>query len=383
LSKKSFLSKHLNIAIQKPFNQTEFENISRRIQHLNYLNLDKEPTVYFALQKARVELSLSKRKTNSFDGIVGLVPGTSDRNSDINGELNLNLENLFKSGKIFQFHWKKITTQTQQLNVKYEHPHLLGSRLTLDLSYDQLKESTIFSNRQLHLGFKYNLGLDSKLGFFYENKSGNKLEETTSANGDFDLNNYGIEFELDKLNNSDAPRKGYLLTSKANIGLKNIATNSLIGSLANQKNSNQFEFKAGITSYHPLTINSVLNYSLVSGGLIENPRLFLNDLYRVGGLMTIRGFNENFFYATQYALSSLEWQLYFEESSYLFLFYDQAFLRERTFTSNRSAKPAGLGLGMRIKSAAGFFNLVFGLGHTGGGFSFNQSKIHFGYSGNF
>jgi hypothetical protein len=90
LSKKSFLSKHLNIAIQKPFNQTEFENISRRIQHLNYLNLDKEPTVYFALQKARVELSLSKRKTNSFDGIVGLVPGTSDRNSDINGELNLN-----------------------------------------------------------------------------------------------------------------------------------------------------------------------------------------------------------------------------------------------------------------------------------------------------
>lgn len=375
-----FLARFLNIPYQEPFSQSEISNISRRVQHLPYLNLDEEPIVYFGLQKAKVNLSVSKRKTNSFDGIISLVPGTEERKSDVNGEFKLQLENLFKSGKSFGFHWKKITTQTQQLNVNYEHPYILGSPLELLLSFNQLKEGTLFSNRQLYLGFKHNLSVDSELSFFYENKSGNRLDETSIKNGDFNLNQYGAEFKLNKLDMPNLPKNGYLITATSSIGLKSISDNSLNG--IEQKKSNQYQFSSSLSYYFSVKRNSVFHIK-GSGGLLGNPRLFQNDLYRIGGLRSIRGFNENFFFATKYALANLEWHLYFEEASYLFLFFDQALIEEKTFIVNEFSQPSGLGIGLKIRSNSGFFNLAYGLGRVNDGFSFDQSKLHFGYTGNF
>ena len=378
--KSSFISRYLNIRPQEPFTHKEVENISRRFRHLPYLNLDGEPNVYFALQKAKVELEISKRKTNSFDGIIGLVPGTADRSSDVNGEFTLQLKNLFRTGKSFGFHWKKITTQTQQLNVNYEHPYVLGSPLELELSFNQLKEGILFSNRQLYLGFNYNWQPDIQLSFFYENKNGNRLDETSVENGDFSLNSYGLELEINKLDIPSSPKNGYLAVLKSSIGLKNISDNSLNGK--GQKNTNQYQFSADLSTYYSVKGTSVFHFR-ASGGLIENPRLFLNDLFRIGGLQSLRGFNENFFFATKYALANAEWQLYFEETSYLFLFFDQALIEERIFIDNKFSQPSGMGLGLRISSSSGFFNLVYGLGRAHNGFSFDQSKIHFGYTGNF
>jgi outer membrane protein assembly factor BamA len=378
--KSFFLSRYLNVMPQEPFSHNEVENISRRFRHLPYLNLDGEPSVYFALQKAKVELEISKRKTNSFDAIIGLVPGTADRSSDVNGEFNLQLKNLFRTGKSFGFHWKKITTQTQQLNVNYEHPYVLGSPLELELSFNQLKEGTLFSNRQLYLGFNYNWQPDVQMSFFYENKNGNRLDETSLENGDFSLNSYGLELEINKLDIPSSPKNGYLAVVTSSIGLKNISNNSLNGK--GQKKTNQYQFSAHLSTYYSVKGNSVLHFR-ASGALIENPRLFLNDLFRIGGLQSLRGFNENFFFATKYALANVEWQLYFEETSYLFLFFDQALIEERIFIDNRFSQPSGMGLGLRISSSSGFFNLVYGLGRVHNGFSFDQSKIHFGYTGNF
>lgn len=378
--KPSFISRYLNVRPEEPFSNREVKNISRRIRHLSYLNLDAEPNVYFALQKAKVELEISKRKTNSFDGIIGLVPGTADRSSDINGEFTLRLKNLFKTGKSFGFHWKKITTQTQQLNVDYEHPYILGSPLELELSFNQLKEDTLFSNRRLYLGFNYNWRPDVQLSFFYENKNGNRLDETSVENGDFSLNNYGLELEINKLDIPDSPKNGYMAVAKSSIGLKNISDNSLNGN--SKKTTNQYQFSASLSTYYSVKGNSVFHFR-ASGGLIENPKLFLNDLYRIGGLQSLRGFNENFFFATKYAMTNVEWQLYFEENSYLFLFFDQAFIEESIFINKRFSQPSAMGLGLRISSSSGHFNLVYGLGRINEGFSFDQSKIHFGYTGNF
>ena len=278
--------------------------------------------MYFALQKAKVELEISKRKTNSFDGIIGLVPGTADRSSDVNGEFNLQLKNLFRTGKSFGFHWKKITTQTQQLSVNYEHPYVLGSPLGLELSFNQLKEGTLFSNRQLYFGFNYYWQPDVQLSFFYENKNGNRLDDTSIENGDFSLNNYGVELKVNKLDIPVSPKNGYLAVLTSSIGLKNISTNSLNGT--DQKKTNQYQFSAGLSTYYSVKGNSVFHFR-ASGGLIENPRLFLNDLFRIGGLQSLRGFNENFFFATKYALANVEWQLYFEETSYLFSYLSKTF----------------------------------------------------------
>ena len=374
-----FITQYLGISYDKPFSQKRVDEIEKRLSRLPFLQLEKEPDVYFGLQKAKVSLPLSKRKVNTFDGILGLIPGAENRKPELTGELNFELQNLFKAGKSFDFHWKKITTKTQQLDVNYEHPFILGSPFYLQLSFNQLKENTTFSNRLFLVGLNYSLSTKTRLNLYYENKDGNRLEDLAIDNGDFSLNNYGVGLEVNTLDNVAMPKKGYLAQVNAQAGLKTIAT----AASNNPSKSDQYEFMADFANYSPVGKNSILHFKF-SGALLENQNLFLNDLFRLGGLTSIRGFNENFFFASQYALMNLEWQVYLESNSYVFMFFDQAMLKREIYSGTITDEPSGLGCGMKINSKGGLFSIIYGLGRSGSqGFSFEQSKIHFGYTATF
>ena len=126
--------------------------------------------------------------------------------------------------------------------------------------------------------------------------------------------------------------------------------------------------------------NAYFLYSKISGGLMINERLFHNDLYRLGGLNSIRGFNENFFYASRYLLGTLEFRMYFNSISSLFAFYDQSYVYYNLEDSQFNDTPFGIGLGMNIESGNGLFTLVYALGQTQEQpLDFRLSKIHFGY----
>ena len=374
-----FISQYLGISYDEAFSQKRVDEVGKRLSRLPFLQMEKEPEIYFGLQKAKVRLSLSKRKVNTFDGIVGLIPGAANRKPELTGELNFELQNLFKAGKSFDFHWKKVTAKTQQLDVNYEHPFILGSPFYLQLSFNQLKENTTFSNRLFLLGLNYSLSTNTVLNLFYKNKNGNRLEDLAIDNGDFGLNNYGVGLEVNKLDNIQVPKNGYISHINAQIGLKTIASSAS----NSQSKSDQYEFMADFANYTPVGKSSVL-YFKVSGGLLENQNLFLNDLFRLGGLKTIRGFNQNFFYASKYSLVNLEWQIYLEANSYVFLFFDQAVLEREIYSGVVTDKPSGAGVGMKINSNGGQFSIIYGLGRSGNqGFSFDQSKIHFGYTAKF
>lgn len=380
LVRHSFISKYLGIVYDSPFSQARVDDINQRLQALPFLKLVQTPEVYFALQKSKVSLDLEAKKVNSFDGILGLVPGTADRSADLTGEVKVDVKNLFRRGKALGFHWKKITAKTQQLDVNYYHPFFLGSPFNFQMAFNQLKENTSFSNRQLLFGLEYVISAYSKFRLFYENKNGNSLEDVEPENGDFDLNNYGFGISFNKTDQPDAPKNGFLGNVKLQIGQKKIAANSLGQNGSDQRHSNQFVVLADLAKYHSLGSRSVL-YLGAASGLIENQKLFLNDLFRLGGLKSIRGFNENFFFASRFAHFNLEWQQYLEDNSYFFLFFDQSFLKRDTYLSSASDEPSGIGLGMKVASQGGFFNIVYGLGRSKGqGFSFDQSKIHFGYT---
>ncbi|MEQ9288413.1 MAG: ShlB/FhaC/HecB family hemolysin secretion/activation protein [Cyclobacteriaceae bacterium] len=380
LVRYGFISKHLGIAYDDPFSQAQVDAISKRLMSLPFLKLAQPPEVYFALQKSRVSLALAEKKVNSFDGILGLVPGTADRSPDLTGEVKFDVKNLFKGGKELGFHWKKITTKTQQLDVNYYHPFLLASPFNFQMSFNQLKENISFSNRQLLFGLEYATSAISKLRVFYENKSGNSLEDVGLENGDFNLDNYGLGFYFNNLDQPDSPKNGFRGNLSMQIGQKRIAGNSLNQNGQDQRNSDQYMVSADLARYHSIGPRSVLFFK-AAGGLIENQKLFLNDLFRLGGLKSVRGFNENFFFASRYVLLNFEWQMYLEDNSYFFIFFDQSFLERDTYLNSSADEPSGLGLGMKVASKGGFFNIVYGLGRSRGqGFSFEQSKIHFGYT---
>jgi hemolysin activation/secretion protein len=120
-----------------------------------------------------------------------------------------------------------------------------------------------------------------------------------------------------------------------------------------------------------------------SGGFTQNKNLLLNDLFRIGGLKSIRGFNENFFYARSYGSMNVEQRLFFAENSFLMIFADLGIL-ENPYFAPEIDKPYSFGAGVNLETGAGIFRFVYGVGKSNQQpLDFSHSRIHFGYLARF
>ena len=127
------------------------------------------------------------------------------------------------------------------------------------------------------------------------------------------LNNIEDKFERLRIFYTEIlPRKGWDINGHVDIGSKNIKSDTLFESNENSSDVNiQSMILASIGKYFPVKKRSTI-HTQFSGGHITNSNLLWNELYRLGGLQSIRGFNENFFYASSYAFVNIEYRLFFD-----------------------------------------------------------------------
>lgn len=374
LVKPAFLSKYLGLDYGKNYDEEDLANVEDKIQHLPFLSLERMSTS-FQLKKARVALDLAPRKVNYFDGILGLVPGADGEGVEVTGELDLSINNLFQSGKKVEVNWKKLEPGSQQLHASYLHPIVLGSPLDFYFSLDQIRQDTVYSNRSLQLAFDYRPSKRVSMRISYESLLGNELDDQTGASGDFNIDYYGLAVTWYKLDRLLHPKNGFKTQWITNIGRKSVSTTG-----SSIPESTQYRLQAILEGYKRISPRSVL-YLASQNGMIFNDYLYLNDLFRLGGLKTIRGFNELEFFASNYAIVNLEWRYYLDADSYLVTFYDQSFVSYDIINGSYSDRPAGLGAGMQFATERGNFKILYGLGKRDGEpFSFATSKIHFGYT---
>lgn len=389
-----FLGSYLNIIQGNVYDQKSIDNLVRNLRGLPYLIVDESPHLTFQNSEATVHLKLKKRPVNQIDGIIGFLPNAN--RSDgllITGQVDIDLLNPFGSGKQIGLHWRRLSQETQNLNIQYAHPALLGSALNFNFNFDFLKQDTLFTKRNFDIGFGYNLGNNQFLNLFSTIEGTDLIGVPRVTNNvppqvlDFDLVSYGLGFRWNTFDDPFITSRGTGIFLKASTGNKKISRNNALPSQVYEDldlKTLQYTFELGFQQYLRLKQNVVLVNKL-NGGMKVNKDLFRNDAFRLGGLKTIRGFNENFFFATGYALGTLEGRLLFDESSYLLLFTDLAYL-DGNFRQNPLSEWAlGVGAGMSFSTGSGIFNFVYALGSapSSGGFNFNQSKIHFGYTTRF
>ncbi|HHP7240510.1 MAG TPA: BamA/TamA family outer membrane protein [Cyclobacteriaceae bacterium] len=389
-TKNSFLQNHLRINYGKKFQQRPLDGISRRINSLSFLELRKPAEISFQNNNATLYLDLEEKKANRFDGILGFLPRENEGDKLlITGELDLRLRNLFGGGQNVDITWRGTKPRSQVLDLNYIHPYPFGIPLKAGFSYHLLKEDTNFVNLNAQISLSIPVSINGQLSLFYKNKRSNVLSaEFFSSRDNLDnrLNGYGLAFDINNQDNPFVPKNGYRVRLSAEVSGKKVIRNSLFPQEVYDSvriNSNQYAFEADIAFSIP--INRYLNlYSNISGGSVINDEIFINDLYRIGGINSLRGFTENQFFASNYILGSTELRLFFEQYSYLFLFIDQSYLQFNLESSNFRDYPTGLGVGLSLFTESGSFNFVYALGRTDDQpLSINLSKIHFGYTGQF
>lgn len=384
---RRFLANYLQIKKGELFDQSRIDKIKPLLQKLNIAIIKRPPEIRFINGKAFVYLFLDAKRTTSIDGIAGLQQDEFNKDKLLlTGEFNVNLRNIFQSGKQAEIHWKKLNRGTSSLQAAYNQPALFGSPVELNSSFRFLDQDSTFLTVNPRVGFKYNFIKYGALGFFLE-LNNTRLQDTSIFSdaitlppfADSKLRLYGLSYDWNNLDNFFVPRKGLILGVEGSVGNKTIqkvlaeelyegVKLKTLQIQGNGKIENHIQIKKNFTFVQR-----------VIGAWTINDRLFFNDLYRIGGINSLRGFRDYSFFASKYAVETLEFRIFTEESSYFMVFADYGQYVTEVEGAFEQNTPLGFGGGLSFTTRAGIFNMVYALGREkGGSINFNNSVVNFG-----
>ncbi|GAB4107620.1 hypothetical protein GCM10028791_00660 [Echinicola sediminis] len=389
-----YLSKYLGISRGELFSQKKVNAASGKLTRLRTVKLVSSPRISFQNSEATVYLVLEDRKVNAIDGIIGFLPNESERNKVlVTGQFDLELYNVSGRGRDYTLHWQRLSQYTQNLNLSAEEPMVLGSSIDVKASFSLLKEDTTFLNRDFSLSFLHQLGPTVDMGFFSSWRSGDLLSVPQTESRtlpdvlDYRYHNYGATMSVFLLDDAYLPKRGQRAIIEVGLGNKKILHNSAIEEDLYDgvdKESIQYHSKLILENFWTWGRN-ISALIRANAGIIEGGNLLRNDMFRLGGLKSIRGFNENFFFANRYVYTNFEPRFYFEDHSYFLAFVDWAWLEQRA-SLGRAGKDQALSLGggLSLDTGNGAFQLVFGVGKSNEQqMGVNYAKVHFGYLGRF
>lgn len=224
---------------------------------------------------------------------------------------------------------------------------------------------------------------------FFQNKSSSLLSQTgfetltiLPSYADISSQLYGIEIHNVKLDYILNPRKGYQITIGGSLGNKKIKQNPLLDEkLYDGLNLKSTLYNADLNAeyYLPLSRRSVIKLAS-KNSYTFNENLFENELLRIGGLHTLRGFDEEAIFASLYSIETIEYRYLLEQNSYMYLFFDAAYYESDRIDNFVSDRPIGFGAGMSFETKAGIFSISYAIGKQfDNPIEFRSAKIHFGF----
>ena len=405
LSKK-YIEQYLGIQRGMPYRELVVQSIDKKLRNLPLVKVNASSRVIFYQGLARVIISIDDRITDRLDGVIGLAPNSTNSESNsllITGEVNIELNNLFRSAKQLELHWRNYLQRSQLLDVGFTYPYLFNTKLGINAELNLNKFDTVFVNLKTKISFRYQQRGNNYLQFYYQNISSNLITADTNAvrssgklpnNNPFKIDNYGLavfQRDFDYLPN---PRKGYSILTDVALGQKTILRNSEIDRVeflnpssgkqisiydTLNKQSLRISFSLNGTLYIPIKKLSTLVQKINLQGIVAN-QVFFNELYNFGGFATLRGFDENELFASKALIYSLEYRYLFGENSNVGIFTNLAVI-ENLLESNKLIydSPIGFGLSANVGVGNGILNLAYAIGRQQNNpFLLNSAKFHFG-----
>ena len=404
----NFLQYYLDIRNGSIYNKNKVISVSKKILELPYVQEDQPSNLSLLGTGSVLNLYLKQRRSSQINALIGFLPN-SDQSATkkmmVTGEANIHLRNAFGNGESVGLNWQQLQVKSPRLNVFYQHPYLFNSPLGLDFSFDMLRKDSSYLNINLNLGARYTLTESQSGRLFLQN-----FQTIISQGGindaqviayrrlpdiaDMSVTAIGVEFEKNNTNYRYNPRSGYEFKIGGSAGTKKIKKNNEILELKDPNNpgfdfetlydtvklkSYQIKLSGTAAKYFPLGKQGTVKAGITSG-VFQSDNIFRNELFQIGGYKTLRGFDEESEYVSQYFIATLEYRYLIGLNSYFFGFTDGGWARNTSKISRYSHSYFGAGLGLAFETKAGIFNLAWAVGKRDDvSFNLRQSKIHFGF----
>jgi outer membrane protein assembly factor BamA len=386
---RKFIRNYFNIRQGDIYNESRIRKVAGRLQDLPYVSVVRPHEVAFADDKASLILYIDKKRASQFDGILGIAPNEQVSGKLLlTGDIKLKLFSAFNRGELIDFNWRKLEASSQDLKFRFNFPFLFNTPFGIDYSLRLFKKDTSYLTLTNNIGLQVLFNGYNSVKAFFENQRSSLLSTyglefatTLPVYADITTSLYGLGLEYSRLNYRYNPRKGFRFDMAGAIGSKTLKENADINPELYEGvalNSTLYRLQLNADFFIPVFRKSTLLLANKSG-FLENKNLFENELYRIGGLKTLRGFDEESIAASVYAIFSLEFRYLFDLNSYLHFFVDGAYYEQPTSLAYISDWPYGFGAGVNFETRAGIFSLTYALGQREGQpLQFKSAKIHFG-----
>jgi outer membrane protein assembly factor BamA len=322
----------------------------------------------------------------------------------LTGEAELDLKNTFGGAEHLFLSWQQLQVQSPRLQIGFQKPYLFNTNAGIDFAFNLLKKDSSFLTLNTTIGLSYEVNSRQRVKILFSQFSSNLIDVDTNrvrqtkklpAYLDLRTSAIGTEINYGGTDFKFNPTKGLDLILRMTGGIRKLSKNNAITQMKSdgfgnlfdyaslydtvKSASSQFKLNGRADLFHKLGSQATLRTG-VQVGWVNGKKLFLNEVYQLGGIKTLRGFDEESIFSSEYLIATLEYRYLIGQNSYLFSFLDGAYIGQRGVSENLNGMLLGAGLGLSFETRSGIFTLAYAVGKkTDLPINFKESKIHFGF----
>lgn len=371
---RTFLRYSIGLKEGMLFQQQKINQQSLLLENLGFVKNTKPPEVLFTNEATEIYLYLEKVSNNTFDGILGFATNEETNKIELNGYLNLVLSNNLNFGEKLNIQYRNDGNLQEQFEVALELPYLFKSPVGMEMGLSLFKQDSTFSIVEKNILTTFRFDTKTKVFAGYKDyESSNLLDEQQAGGFIQDYMSQFFVFGGGYINSQSS----ILFPSKSQIVIKNeLGKRETATSVTPQ-------YKIDLKVNHIFNLNSINSIYLNNNTrFLSSENYLTNELFRFGGINSIRGFEENSIDASLFSVINTEYRYLLNQNTYIHSITDLAYFENKV--SEIKSQIYSFGLGVGLQTRAGLFKVNFANGtFEGQNFKFSNTKLHFSLSSKF
>ena len=408
---KKFLYHYLGITPGMVYSEAVIQKINSLMSGLSFLKQQQSYSITFVGEHAVINFFLQPQNSSRFNFLLGLQPSNTIPTPTnpvvttkflLSGEGDLHLENMMLTANTLDMSFKLYPQQTKDLVMQYLHPFFLNTPFGLDGKFEIYKHDSTYTDIDFNGGIRHMFSANNYVKIFYSTHSSSldyidttiiKATHQLPSILDYKYKTIGVELNKEQLDYRFNPSKGYAVKLTLLAGYKQFESNNQITQLSDPADPS-FNFSSlydsitkpilhshvdfSFANYQRLYKRNVLKLQMKGGGSPDK-KIYTNELTRIGGNASLRGFDEQSILTSFYSIFTTEYRYLLDATSYAYAFSDVAYTEVKSVALRQFDTPYGFGVGIAFGTKAGIFQLSYALGsRLGNPILIKTGKIHFG-----
>jgi hypothetical protein len=317
-------------------------------------------------------LYLVKKRSNQFDGILGFASNEDGGGIELNGYLDLSINNIFNGGETISLYWKSNGQDRQRFYLETEVPYFFNTPLTPKVNFQLYRQDSTFNNVKAQFSLQYSFRERGQIAAHFNSESSNDLTNGATAGvTSFTSMFYGLSYGFRLLTDDPVFPLIFDLSLSGLLGSRNDDMETI----------RQSKFLLHVNYLYQIDQKNYL-FLQNNSGILNSEDFLDNELFRIGGVNNLRGVNEESIFTSSYTIFNLEYRYKPNPLSYFYSITDYA----NTLNDSTEQRSSiwSLGLGYAFRTKAGLLNISYAIGKfEDSPFNFDNSKIHIKMVSNF